>query len=115
MEFIGPNISNASGMKVCVFDSDWYFSSFRLAAPSAAPPADEDVVSRCDSARVPVNMTSQIMHFPACHGLCVIIITIIIIMNDDLYSAVCTKALQGRLVGSEVADKVIVSTVNDCR
>ena len=34
LEFIGPNVSNASGMKVCVFDSDWYLSSLRLAAPS---------------------------------------------------------------------------------
>ena len=54
-------------MKVCVFDRDWYLSSFRLAAPSAALPADEDVVSRYDSARVSVTV--------------IIIIIIIIIQN----------------------------------
>jgi len=41
--FIGPRVSNAKGMNVCVRASDWYLSSFRSAAPSVAAPAVDDV------------------------------------------------------------------------
>ena len=68
LEFIGPNVSNAKGMKVCVRASAWYFSSFRFAAPSAAPPPDDDVACSYDSARVSVTVTFQVTHFPACHA-----------------------------------------------
>ena len=33
--------------------------------------ADDEVASKYDSARVSVTVTSQVMHFPACHGICV--------------------------------------------
>ena len=42
-ELMGPNVSKAIGMKVCVWANDWYFNSFRSAAPSAAAPAVNDV------------------------------------------------------------------------
>ena len=45
-------------------------SSFRFAAPSAAPAPDDDVACRYDSARVSITVTTQVMHFPACHGIC---------------------------------------------
>ena len=70
-ELMGPNVSKAIGMKVCVRAIDWYFNSFRSAAPSAAAPAVDDVASRYDSARVSVTVTSQVIHLPVCHGICV--------------------------------------------
>jgi 5-enolpyruvylshikimate-3-phosphate synthase len=71
LELIGPSVSNAKGMNVCVVASVWYLSSFLLAAPSAAPPATVDVVDRYDSANVSVTVTSHVMQRPACQGICV--------------------------------------------
>ena len=68
-ELIGPSVSKAIGMKECVLASVWYFSSFRLAAPSAAAPAVVDVDARYDSAKVSVTVTSHVMHRPAFHGI----------------------------------------------
>jgi len=56
---------------VCVWANDWYLNSFRYAAPSVAAPAVDDVASMYDSAKVSVRVTSQVIHFPACHGICV--------------------------------------------
>ena len=68
---IGPSVSKASGMKACVLVSAWYFSSFRLAAPSAAAPAVVDVDAKYDSASVSVTVTSHVMQRPAFQGICV--------------------------------------------
>ena len=68
---MGPSISKAIGMKVWVWPNNWYLNSFRSAAPSAAVPAVDDVTSRYDSARVLVTVTSQVIHWPACHGICI--------------------------------------------
>jgi len=69
--FKGPRVSNAKGMTVCVWASDLYLSAFRSAAPSAAAPAVDDVAWMYDSSKVSVSVTSQVIHFPACHGICV--------------------------------------------
>ena len=69
LALIGPSVSKARGIKECVLASDWYFSSFRLAAPSAAAPAVVDVDARYDSARVSVTVTSHVMQRPAFHGI----------------------------------------------
>ena len=42
--------------------------------PSA--PADEDGVSRYDSARVSVIVTPEVMHSPGCHGICVCMLSV---------------------------------------
>jgi len=69
--FIGSRVSNAKEMNVWVCASDWYLSYFRSAAPSAAAPAVDDVALMYDSAKVSVTVTSQVIHFSACHGNCV--------------------------------------------
>ena len=43
---MGPSVSKAIGMKLCVVASAWYLASLRLAAPSAAVPALTDDVDR---------------------------------------------------------------------
>jgi len=66
-----PSVSIASGTKVWLWAIDWYFSSFRSAEPSAAAPANDDVAGRHDTARVSVTVTFQVIHLPACRGICV--------------------------------------------
>ena len=71
LEFMGPRVSNAKGTKQCDVISNWYFCSFLMAAPSAAPPAVAKVAEMYDSARVSVTVTSQVRQRPPCHGICV--------------------------------------------
>ena len=42
---MGPNVSKAIRMIVWVWANDWYFNSFRFAAPSAAAPAVDGVAA----------------------------------------------------------------------
>jgi len=46
----------------CAWTSDWYLSSFRSAAPSAAALAIDDVAWMYDSAKVSVTVTSQVVY-----------------------------------------------------
>src|SRR6218665_1553734 len=49
---MGPNVSRASGMKLCWLESSWYLVCFLVAAASAAAPAVVDVLTMYDAARV---------------------------------------------------------------
>jgi len=66
---MAPSVSKASGMKVRVLAIDWYFSSFRSAARSAAAPAVDDMAGKYYSDRASVNVTYQVIHLTACHGI----------------------------------------------
>jgi hypothetical protein len=67
---IGSSVSNASGVKLCVPAYAWYFCSFLLAAPSAAPPATFEVMVKYEFANVSDTVTSHVMHWPSCQGIC---------------------------------------------
>ena len=53
----------------------WISINGWCSSPSGLPgaPAGEEGVSTCDSARVSVTVTPQVMHFSGCHGTCVLV------------------------------------------
>ena len=69
--FQTPDVSMAIGTKMCVWLRSAYLMHFCVAAWSAAAPANVDVWSIWESAKVSGIVTSQASGFPLAQGICV--------------------------------------------
>ena len=61
---MGPSVSKAKGLKMCVVDKHEYLSSLRAAASSAAEPAVRDEEAMYEAAEVQITVTSQVSGLP---------------------------------------------------
>jgi len=69
--FTGPRVSKAMGTNTLVAGNNAYFSDLRMAACSAAEPAEIAVCDKYDAAQLWTTVASQALYFPADQGMSV--------------------------------------------
>jgi len=70
--FHGPNVSIATGTKICVGANAAYFWCLRIPAWATAAPAELQVLVRWDWTTVSEHVASHVKHLPLDHGINVV-------------------------------------------